>query len=114
MAITETKNLVTQREVFEKCADIVNDPAARVEHPTNTGHYLVCYKNKKVFEIYRYDSTLYIRINGVMFDSLTGEDRKFVSELYDRVDTKYAEQENSRNLNALNFLKSCALEKQKQ
>jgi len=112
--MADNQKIVSQREIFEKCADIVNDPVARIEHSTNTPHYNVCYKDKKIYEIYRYGSTLHIDIDGVMFDSLTGENRKFVSDLYDKVVAKYTEQENSRNRNVLNFLNSFALGKQKQ
>lgn len=114
MAMVDNQKIVSQREIFEKCADIVNDPAAKVEHTTDTPHYHISYKDKKIFEIYRCGSVLHIEINYVMFDSLTGENRKFVSDLYDRVVAKYVEQENSRNRNVLNFLNSFTLGKQKQ
>ena len=113
MATEENQKLVSQREVFEKCLDIVNNPNVEIKHLTSTPHYSAWLGNKRIFTVYKNGPHFDIDINDVLFDSVAGENRKFVSDLFDKVVAKYAEQENSRNRTALNFLNSLPFIKQK-
>ena len=107
--MTETQKIVSQKEVFERCLDIINDKDVEIRHIPSTEFYSAFYKDKELFKVCKYLYSLEVEIDDVSFDSFDDQNRNLAIDLFDKVVAKYVEQQQARNRKALNFLSSFAL-----